>query len=202
MIVIGLTGSIGMGKSAVARMFKRMGIPVHDSDQAVHRALLPKGEAFEEVAVTFKEAWDKKKHVIDRKKLGEIVFHDPQKLKELESILHPVAVRSQMEFVRHMQRTGKKIVVLEIPLLFETGAQSRVDYTICVTAPPVIQKRRVLRRKGMTMEKFQKILARQMPDQTKTNQSDFVIQTGIGYAHTYQALKKAIKTIQGGKTHA
>ncbi len=195
MIVIGLTGSIGMGKSKAASMMKIMGVPVHDSDKAVHAALMPKGKAFEEVAVTFPEAWDKKNRVIDRKKLGAIVFHDKAALKKLEAILHPVAQESQSAFIRAMKAKGKKAVVLEIPLLFETGAEKRVDYTVCVTAPPAIQKRRVMKRKGMDEAKFRKIVESQMPDAEKQARADFVVQTGLGYALTFRQLKKILKDI-------
>lgn len=200
MIVLGLTGSIGMGKSRAALMLKFLGVPAHDSDSAVHKALTPKGDAFEEVAVTFPDAWDKKKHVIDRKKLGQIVFNDEAALKKLEAILHPIAQKSQSEFIQAMKRAGKKIVVLDIPLLFETGAEKRVDYTLTVTAPANIQRRRVLERAGMSIEKFEKILARQMPDSQKQALSDFVVQTGLGYAHTFRQLKNIIREVS--KKHA
>ena len=194
MIVFGLTGSIGMGKSTAASMLKLMGVPVHDSDQAVHAALLPKGAAFEEVAVIFPEAWDKKNRIIDRKKLGNIVFHDAAKLKKLEAILHPLAAASQKKFIQNMKLKGKKAVALEIPLLFETGAEKRVDYTISVTAPPAIQKRRVMKRKNMNEEKYLRILESQMPDAEKQARADFVVQTGMGYATTFQQLRKILKT--------
>lgn len=197
MIVLGLTGSIGMGKSGAAQMLRKLGVPTHDSDRAVHRALNPRGEAFEEVAVTFRDAWDPKKRIIDRKKLGEIVFNDAEKRKMLESILHPVAKKSQEHFIRAMRRQGKKIVALEIPLLFETGAENRLDFTVCVTAPAAIQRRRVLSRKNMTMEKFEKILESQMPDAQKRVRSDFVVQTGMGYAYTYKELQNILRKIKG-----
>lgn len=193
MIVFGLTGSIGMGKSTAAKMLKLMGVPVHDSDVAVHAALRPRGDAFEEVAVTFPDAWDKKKRVIDRKKLGDIVFNDKAELKKLEAILHPIAAASQKNFLRAMKRKGKRAAVLEIPLLFETGAEPRVDYTICVSAPPIIQRRRVMARKNMTDQKFKRILESQMPDMQKQALSDFVVQTGLGYGTTFRALRKVLK---------
>ncbi len=127
MIVFGLTGSIGMGKSKACAMLRHMGIPVHDSDKAAHRALEPGGAAFEMVVLTFRDAWDKKRRIIDRKKLGQIVFSDPQKLQQLEAILHPIVRDSQMKFIRTMKRMGKRAAVLEIPLLFETGAETRVE---------------------------------------------------------------------------
>jgi len=193
MIVFGLTGSIGMGKSTAASMLKKLGVPVHDSDQAVHAALKPRGAAFEEVAVTFPAAWDKKNRVIDRKALGDIVFHDKAQMRKLESILHPIAAASQKKFIMQMRGKGKKAVALEIPLLFETGAESRVDYTICVTAPHAIQRRRVLARKNMTEEKFRSILSSQMPDAQKQSLSDFIVQTGMGYGTTYRELRKILK---------
>lgn len=197
MIVIGLTGSIGMGKSRAASMLRGMGIPVHDSDKAVHCALMPDGAAFENVALTFPDAWDKKTRSINRKKLGNIVFYNDEELKKLEKILHPIAKHSQMEFIKTMQRRGKKIIVLEIPLLFETNAQERVDYVVCVSAPKAIQRRRVLARKGMDEEKFNKVLLRQMPDEKKRALSDFVINTGLGAAQTHKELSHMIKDIKG-----
>ncbi|PZO82286.1 MAG: dephospho-CoA kinase [Micavibrio aeruginosavorus] len=195
MIVIGLTGSIGMGKSRAASMLKLMGIPVHDSDKAVHAALQPKGIAFDDVVSAFPSALDKKTNGIDRKKLGDIVFNDPAALKTLENILHPAAKKSQVDFIQAMTRKGKRAAVLEIPLLFETGAEKRVDCVICVSAPPAIQRRRVLARKGMTEEKFKSILAKQMPDAQKRSLSDYVVQTGMGPAHTFRALRKIVREL-------
>lgn len=195
MIVIGLTGSIGMGKSTAAQMLKRMGVAVFDSDRTVHRAL-SSGEVMEEVAVTFPESWDKKRRVLDRKKLGAIVFADAQKRRELEAILHPVVQRAQKKFIAAMQRLGKKIVVLDIPLLFETGAETRVDYTICVTAPHDVQRRRVLARPHMDERRFQAILSHQMPDSEKQARADFVVQTGLGYGLTFRQLREIVRTIR------
>lgn len=193
MIVFGLTGSIGMGKSTAAKMLKLMGVPVHDSDHAVHKALGAKGAAFEEVAVTFPDAWDKKKRLIDRKKLGDIVFNNPAELGKLEAILHPLAEASQKKFLQDMKRRGKRAAALEIPLLFETGAEKRVDYTICVSAPPLLQRRRVMARKNMTDEKFRRIVENQMPDLQKQAYADFVVQTGLGYGTTFRELRKILK---------
>ena len=197
MIILGLTGSIGMGKSTAARMLKKTGCAVHNSDKAVHQALAPNGAAFEEVAVTFSESWDKKKHIIKRDILAGIIFKDTQKKEELENILHPIVHQSQNRFIQKQQRLGRKIVVLDIPLLFETGAQSRVDYTIVVSAPAHIQRRRVLSRADMTPEKFEAILAAQMPDHEKRLRADFVIPTGMGLAYTYRALQNCLRNIAG-----
>lgn len=190
MIVFGLTGSIGMGKSKAASMLRVMGVPVHDSDKAVHKAL-QKGKAFDEVAGLFPSVVHK--GAIDRKALGAIVFEDKEALKKLEAVLHPAARESQMKFIRAMQAKGKKAVVLEIPLLFETGAESRMDFVICVSAPYAIQRRRVLARKNMDEAKFKNILASQVPDADKREMSDFVVQTGMGMAHTYRTLRKIMK---------
>lgn len=196
MIVLGLTGSIGMGKSAAARFLHRLGVPTHESDDAVHKALMPGGAAFEEVAVTFPEAWEKKTHTINRRILGEMVFADPAKRTALEDILHPVARASQEKFIRDHIRMGNKIVCLDIPLLYETGAESRVDYVLVVTASPAVQRRRVLARAGMTEEKFLSILNAQMNDAEKCARADFVIPTGMGYHTTFRALQQALQIIK------
>lgn len=198
MIVLGLTGSIGMGKSTAARMFRIMGIPVFDSDASVHQAMT-RGETMTEIAVTFPESWDKKRRVLDRKKLGQIVFNDVEKRKRLEGILHPVVQRAQKVFIAAMNRAGKKIVVLDIPLLFEIGADKRVDYTICVTAPYDIQRRRVLKRPNMDEARFQAILNQQMPDAEKRARADFVVQTGLGYGLTFRQLREIVQQIKHRK---
>ncbi len=192
--MLGLTGSIGMGKSRAAKMLRMMGVPVHDSDKAVHEALAPKGGAFDAVAKMFPSAVSK--GVIDRKKLGAIVFSDKAALKQLESVLHPAAQQSQQKFIRAMHAKGKRIAVLEIPLLFETGADSRVDYVITVSAPAAIQKRRVMKRKNMTEEKFKSILESQWPDAAKRAESDYVVDTGLGAARTYRQLAEIIKKVK------
>ncbi len=196
MKIIGLTGSIGMGKTTVAAQFAAQGCPVHNSDLAVHKALQPDGVAFEEVAVTFPAAWDKKNHLIKRDILGQIIFHDTKSRKILEEILHPVVRADQADFIRAQKRMGRDIVLLDIPLLFETGAQDRVDYTVVVTAPFFIQRQRVLKRKNMTEEKFRAILALQMPDREKRKMADYVIQTGLGRAYSLLQVKKILREIQ------
>ena len=194
MIVLGLTGSIGMGKSRAAKMLGVLGVPVHDSDKAVHKALLPEGSAFSVVAGMFPSAVAGGK--IDRKKLGNIVFSDKAALKKLEAVLHPAAQESQAEFIRAMRLKGKKIICLEIPLLFETGAEGRVDYIVTVSAPPAVQKRRVLRRPNMTEEKFKSIVQSQLADSQKRALSDFVVDTGLCYARTFRQLQNIIRTIR------
>jgi dephospho-CoA kinase len=197
MWVLGLTGSIGMGKSTAASMLRRMGVFTHESDHAVHQALAPGGSTFEEVAVTFPDAWDKKTHTINRQILGKIIFENPGARQELEKILHPVARQAQEKFIRHHHRLGQKHVCLDIPLLFETGAENRVDAVIVVTAPFDIQRRRVLARPGMTEDKFLAILNAQMPDAEKQARADFVVSSGLGYAHLYHSLHQVIQMIKG-----
>lgn len=195
MIVLGLTGSIGMGKSTAAKMLRMMGLGIHDSDEAVHRALLPDGRACKDVVQVFPGVQDSITGIIDRKKLGAIVFHDKEKMKQLEAILHPAAKESQKRFIADLQAKGHKAAILEIPLLFETGAQERVDYVICVTSPPDVQKQRVMKRPGMTEEKFQAILAAQMPDEQKKEKSDFIVDTGHGYIRTFLQLRRILKKL-------
>lgn len=196
MIVLGITGSIGMGKSTLATMLESMGVPVHNSDMAVHEALSPGGAAFEEVAVTFPDAWDKMTHTIDRKKLGAIVFGDADKRKELEAIVHPAVWESQNKFRMKYNRLGLKVIALDIPLLFETGAEARVDYTIVASAPFDIQRRRVLARPNMSEEKFAAILATQIPDSEKRRRADYVVETGMGLGHSRRALQKILRELQ------
>jgi dephospho-CoA kinase len=193
MKVIGLTGSIGMGKSVAAGLLRRLGVPVHDADVAVHDLLAPGGKAFETVALTFPEAWDKKRFVIDRQKLGELVFKDPAKKRALEKILHPLVQESQQAFIRKARRMGMKKVVLDIPLLYETGADRHCDAVICVTAPYFLQRTRVMSRRGMTEEKFFAILSSQWPDIEKRRRASVVIQTGLGRAYTMLGIKKFLR---------
>lgn len=201
MIIIGLTGSIGMGKSTLAGMFERLGVPSHDSDAAVHALFHPDHEARTAIAAAFPyyeypDLYNKKTRAIDRGVLGKIVFGNQGKREELESILHPRVRESQSEFIRQNQRLGRKMVVLDIPLLFETGAEQRVDYTVVASAPAHIQRARVLARPGMTDDKFDAILARQMPDTEKCARADFVVPTGLGRAHALRHLKDILKTIE------
>lgn len=195
MIVFGLTGSIGMGKSTAAAMLKRMRVPVHDSDAEVRFQLSSHGQAFEEVAVTFPECWDKKHHLIRRNILADIVFNDSRQREVLESILHPYVRMAQQQFIKTARIFGQNKVVLDIPLLYETGAQGRVDHVIVVTAPHFIQRQRVLSRPNIDEELFEKILQTQVPDATKRAMADYVVHTGLGHAHTYNGLKKIIEGV-------
>ena len=197
MIIVGLTGSIGMGKSTTANMLDHLGVPVHDSDAEVHR-LLSDGQTRMAIAAQFPYfryfaiygRRDKNGiRQIDRKKLGKLVFKKPEERKKLESVLHPLVQKSQQEFLRLQKNAGQKLAVLDIPLLFETGAEQRVDYVITASAPGFIQRARVLARPNMDSRKFESILKTQMSDAEKCARADYVLPTGLGRAHTMKALK-------------
>ncbi|MDP3897027.1 MAG: dephospho-CoA kinase [Mesorhizobium sp.] len=176
MIVVGLTGSIGMGKSTTARMFSEAGVPVHDSDEAVHRLYAGPAAALVEAAFpgTVRDG------VVDRTRLAEKVIGNPAALKTLESIVHPLVRADADAFLARHRNAGAPLAVLDIPLLFETGGRARVDKVVVVSAPTDVQRARVLARPGMTEEKFASILARQVPDAEKRRLADFVIDTGAG----------------------
>lgn len=195
MIVIGLTGSIGMGKSTAAAQLAQMGIASHDSDAVARAAIGPGGAAVPAVAAAFPEAYDRKTNAIDRRILGPLVFADPEKKKILESIVHPYAVDSQRVFLKEQKVLGARFAVLDIPLLFETGAEKRVDVVIVVSCPAFMQRRRVLARDGMSEEKFANILKSQIPDHEKRRRADFVVQTGLGLAYSHRALKRIINQL-------
>lgn len=188
MRIIGLTGSIGMGKSVLAGQFRRIGVPVHDADTIVHALMEPGGAAFDAVAEIFPGAVIDGR--IDRKKLGKIVFHDIEKRRLLENIIHPLVRQSSDRFVRNNRRNRRSVCVLDIPLLFETGGDRRVHEVVCVSAPSYIQRRRVLRRKNMTEEKFKAIVKAQMPDYRKRQLSDHIVLTHKGRRHSLNRIKK------------
>lgn len=194
MIVLGLTGSIGMGKSTAARMLKRMGAPVCDSDAVVHRLLGKHGAAVPAIDAAFPGVV--RDGAVDRRALGAAVFGNPEALKRLEGILHPAVQEAQRAFLARAARRGVTVAVLDIPLLFETHGERRVDRTIVVTAPFLVQKARVLARPGMTPEKFAAILARQMPDAEKRRRADYVVNTGDGRLSTRRALRKIIVDVK------
>jgi dephospho-CoA kinase len=195
MIVVGLTGSIGMGKSTAAKMLQAMGVPLHDSDKIVHELIAPQGRAIPALAKIFPEAYDAGANAVDRAVIGQIVFQNEEKRKALEAVLHPMVRESQQKFLEREKARGARVAVLDIPLLYETGAEKRVDKVIVVTAPAFIQRRRVMKRPGMTESKFQGILQSQMPDHEKRARADFIVQTGLGEAHTQRTLKKIIESL-------
>jgi len=177
MIVLGLTGSIGMGKSATAQMFRDAGVPVHDADATVHRLYETTLPALIEAAFPGTTADGK----VDRAKLGARVLNDTAALRRLEAIVHPHVREAEIAFGRAAEAAGVPVVVLDIPLLFETGGDRRMDAVVVVSAPPEIQRERVLARPGMTEEKFAAILAKQMPDADKRARADFVIDSSQGF---------------------
>jgi dephospho-CoA kinase len=177
MIVLGLTGSIGMGKSATAKMFAEAGVPVHDSDEAVHRLYAGKAAPLIEAAFPGVTVAG----VVDRTKLGGKVLGDPAALKRLEAIVHPLVRADADAFLQRQRAAGAPLAVLDIPLLFETGGRDRVDKVVVVSAAPEIQRERVLARPGMSEDKLAAILARQVPDAEKKRLADFVIDTGRGF---------------------
>lgn len=182
-----------MGKSATANMLRALGVPVFDSDACVHALLAQGGAGILGVKNKFPECWDKTTATINRQILGRIVFNDKEARKDLESILHPLVWKAQREFLAKCRRAGHKQVVLDIPLLFETGSHRKCDRIICVTAPAFVQQQRVLKRPGMTLEKLAGILEGQIPDAQKRKMADHVIHTGLGRAATLQSLKKALR---------
>jgi dephospho-CoA kinase len=191
MVVLGLTGSIGMGKSTAAAMLRRLGVPVHDSDAAVHRLLSRNGAAVARVAAAFPgtEGPDG----IDRASLGRRVFGDAAALRRLEGILHPMVRAETARFLRRMAARRAKLVVLDIPLLFETGGEARCDAIVVVSAPPFLQRARVLRRPGMSASRLAAILAKQMPDGEKRRRADFVVPTGLGRRETLRRLAEIVR---------
>lgn len=198
MIVIGITGSIGMGKSTAATMLREMGVPVHDADAAVHELLGADGAGVAPVAQIFPEALAVDaggRQYIDRAILGRTVFGDRQKKKQLEEILHPMVRSMSDSFKDDMRKKGTPMVALDIPLLFETGGEARVDVTICVSALSTTQRQRVLARPGMTADKFDRIVAGQLPDSEKRKKADYVVETDNGLDDTKKQLQKIIDII-------
>jgi dephospho-CoA kinase len=176
MFIIGLTGSVGMGKSTTARLFAEQGVPVHDADAVVHR--LYEGEAVAAIEAAFPGATTGGK--VDRSRLAVLVLDDPSALKRLEVIVHPLVQAAEQELLARAQARGEKVAVLDIPLLFETGGDQRVDAVVVVSAPTEMQQARVLARPGMTWEKLEAILRKQMPDEEKRRRADFVVDTSRG----------------------
>ena len=194
MIILGLTGSIGMGKTSAARMLRRLGVPVHDADATVHRLLGPGGKAVPEIQALFTQAVEN--GAVNRRTLGSIVFADPAALRRLESVLHPMVRKEEQGFLKRMRRRRKRLVVLDIPLLYETGGAARVDAVIVVSAPAILQARRVLARPGMTQQKFAQILQQQMPDAEKRRRADFVVSTGLGHDRSLRQLKRIVRLLR------
>ena len=177
MIVLGLTGSLGMGKSTAAKFFADEGVPVHDADTAVHR--LYEGEAAPLIEAAFPGTTAGGK--VDREKLGQRVIGDAAALKKLEGIVHRLVRKAEERFLAEAERKGAAVAVLDIPLLFETGSHMRCDAVVVVSAPAEAQRERVLARPGMTEQKFQALLAKQVPDADKRARADFIVDSGQGF---------------------
>ena len=195
MKVVGLTGSVGMGKSTAAKMLRQMGIPVYDADAAVHRLMRRGGIAVAKVAAAFPGV--ERDGAIDRATLGQRVFGDEPAMKRLEAILHPLVREDERAFLAAMKRRKTKLVVMDVPLLFESGRQERYDATMVVTAPRFIQRARVMARPGMTAARFAAINARQMPDVEKRRRADFIIPSGLGRAVTWNRLREVMRKLGG-----
>ena len=195
MVILGLTGSIGMGKSTAAANFRRLGVPVHDADEVVHGLLARGGAAVEKIARLFPDAV--KDGAIDRGYMAGQVFEDPDALERLEMVLHPMVRRDETAFLGAAARRGCRLVVLDVPLLFETGGEARCDAAVVVSCPRFIQEQRVLKRPGMTRERFESILARQMPDAEKRRRADFVVLTGLGRAFGLNQVRNIVTIASG-----
>ena len=194
MIILGLTGSIGMGKSTTAAMFAARGCPVHSADEAVHR--LYSGRAAPLVEARFPGTAPG--GVVDRVRLSAAVLNDPEALRDLERIVHPLVREEEARFLDETRRAGAPIAVLDIPLLFETGGEARVDRTLTVSAPADIQRARVLARPGMTPERFEVILAKQMPDAEKRRRADFIVDTGAGLTEAEAQVEAILRELTAG----
>lgn len=195
MFVLGLTGSIGMGKSTTSAFFREAGIPVHDADASVHRlyagaAVAPIEAAFPGVTVDGR---------VDRTRLGAVVLKDAAALKRLEAIIHPLVGAAETAFRDTARTRGHTLVVLDIPLLLETGGERRVDAVAVVSAPAAVQRDRVMARPGMTAEKLEAILARQMPDEDKRRRAHFVIESALGIDSARRQVGDVIRALAGSR---
>jgi len=196
MITVGLTGSIGMGKSTTARLFAEAGVPVFDADAAVHDLYAPGGAAVEPVSVRFPGV--ARDGMIDRAALGAALKADPDGFADLEAIVHPLVGTARAAFLEAAEASGAALCVLDIPLLFETGQQDAYDVIVVVSAPADIQADRVLARPGMTREKFEAILARQTPDAEKRSRADFIIDSSTGIADARRQVGDVIAALKAG----
>ncbi len=193
MLIIGLTGSMGMGKSTAAERFRAHGIPVFDADAAVH--CLYGGPAAPLIEAAFPGSTRDGK--VDRTRLSEILARDPAGFARLEALIHPLVESEERAFLQDAARRGAPMAVLEIPLLFETGADARVDVVVVVTAPEAVQRRRLMERPGMTAEKLDVLLARQMPDAEKCARADFVVDSSGTIAESHARIDRIIASLQG-----
>jgi dephospho-CoA kinase len=196
MIILGLTGSIGMGKSTTAAMFAAEGVPVYDADAEVHALYAPGGAAVEPIEAAFPGVTVG--GAVDRARLSQRVVGQPEELKRLEAIVHPLVGATRGDFFTKAQDAGAEVVVLDIPLLFETGGESRVDAVVVVSAPADMQRARVLAREGMDEAKLDAILARQMADAEKRARAHYVIDTGQGLDHAREQVREVLAKVRAG----
>ena len=193
MLLVGLTGSIGMGKSKSAELFEAEGLPVYDADASVHALYEKGGAAVAPLSEHFPEAI--KDGAVDRTILGKLVLHDGEMLQKLESIVHPLAGKMQKDFLETQEAAGKKAVILDIPLLLEKKAEGLVDVVVVVSTTPEVQKQRVLKRPGMTEEKYRAILSKQMPDVEKREKADFVVDSTISVEDAQSQIRDIISRL-------
>ncbi|MBU6296766.1 MAG: dephospho-CoA kinase [Alphaproteobacteria bacterium] len=193
-LLVGLTGSIGMGKSETAKMFARLGVPVYDADAAVHALYEPGGGAVGKIAEAFPGSVRDGR--VDRAELSRQVGGDAAAFAKLEAIVHPLVAAAQRAFIDRARAGGADLIVLDIPLLFETGGDARMDAVVVVSAPQETQRERVLSRQGMTPDKLDRILARQMPDAEKRAKAHFVVETGEGLDHAFAQVRKIVMELR------
>jgi dephospho-CoA kinase len=191
MLILGLTGSIGMGKSTTAKLFVEAGVPVYDADAAVHK--IYEGDAAPAVEAAFPGTTIDGK--VDRVRLSARVLNDPVAIKQLEQIVHPMLGASRKKFLDDAERSGAPVAVVDVPLLFETGGEKRVDAVVVVTTTPEVQRERILARDNMTSEKLDAILARQLPDAEKRKRADFVVDTSHGLDPVRAAIRDILAKI-------
>lgn len=191
--LVGLTGSIGMGKTETAKMFARLGVPVYDADAVVHKLYQPGGGAVAKIAEVFPDSVTDGR--VDRVRLGMHVTGNPESFRTLEAIVHPLVAREQQQFLKEATDAGADMVVLDIPLLFETGGHARMDAVVVVSAPEEVQRSRVLARPGMTEDRLKGILTKQMPDAEKRAQAHFVIETDKGLSHAFEQVKAVVQAL-------
>jgi dephospho-CoA kinase len=198
MIVLGLTGSIGMGKSTAAAVLRRLGVPLYDADAEIHKMLGPGGAAVTVVAAAFPGVRGED-GAIDRRRLGPRVFGKPEELRRLEKILHPMVRAVERRWVASRRARGEKLVVLDIPLLFETDRIDRVDGVIVVSAPSRLQRERVMRRPGMSAERFAAILDSQLADREKRRRADFVVSTALSRSAAARQIAGIVRRVRRGE---
>lgn len=196
MIVIGLTGGIGMGKSTAAKVFRRLRVPVHDADAAVHRLYAKGGAGVAAVARVVPEAVTG--GAVSRAVLRRRALADPSLLARLEAAIHPLVRREEERFLARCRRARRPLCVLDIPLLFETGADARLDLVVVVTAPPAVQRARVLARGGMTEDRLRAILTRQLPDLARRRRADVVVRTGLSRHYAQARIRRLVAGLRAG----